>query len=197
MLDTLTKLLEKFIKLGEVREANQQRYVDRYVTPLYSVAEAIYKDYSSTLRELRRKVKTGRKTMPLIQFLEQRRLEQLPARMKIRAVLRTIPKRNWTRFEQGVLGLIHGCLSDFDRHQSIYPIGHGDHTLYDMIRYIESRGEPELAPDRGRLLSAIERQIQGIDKAWEFVCVGYADLQRITVPDITVPKSYVYERSGD
>ena len=191
MLDALVKLLGKFIKLGEVREANQQRYVDRYVTPMYSVAEAIYKDYSSTLRELHRKVKTGRKTMPLIQFLEQRRLEQLPGRMKIRAVLRTIPERNWTHFERGILGLIHGCLSDFDRNQSIYPIGQGDHTLYDMIRFIENSGEPELAPDRHRLLRAVERQIQGIDKAWEWVCAGYARLQRIAVPEITVPNTHV------
>lgn len=197
MLDTLITLLEKFIKLGEVRESNQQRYIDRYVTPMYLVAETIYKDYSSTLRDLRRKIKRERKTLPLVLFLERRRYEQLPGRMKVRAILRTVPKRNWTHFEQGVLGLIHGCISDFDIHQSFYPVGRGDHTLYDVVRWIESKGETVLAPHRDELLAVVERQINGMDKAWEYVCAGYADLQRVTVPEIAIPSDYVYKRSGD
>lgn len=122
MLEAVLKLLEKLIKLGEVREANRQRYVDRYATPVYLAAEIIYRDYSSLLRDLRRRIRTGRRTLPLIRFVEQRRLDQLPSRIKIRAIMRRTPEGNWTRFEQGVLGLINGCLSDSDTYQSIHPI---------------------------------------------------------------------------
>src|SRR5436190_17264037 len=108
MIDSILKLLEKLIKLGEVRMANKQIYVDRYVTPLYSIAETVYKDYSSLLRDTRRKIQTGRKTIPLIQFIEQRRVDQLPTRLRIRAILRKTPRKNWTLLEQGILGLING-----------------------------------------------------------------------------------------
>ena len=198
MLDAILKLVEKFIKLGEVREANTQRYFDRYVAPLYVAAEAIYRDYSSLLRDVRQKIQTGRKRLPLIQFLEQRRLEQLPSRMKIRAILRKTSKRNWTQFEQGILGLVHGCLSDFDHYQSIYPVERSrDHTVYDVIRFIEQHGFEDLSRDRADLLQAVDHQIAGIDKAWEFVCAGYADLQSTTFSHISIPTSYVYNRSGD
>lgn len=197
ILEAIIKLLEKFIKLGEVREANRQRYMDRYVTPLYHAAEVIYKDYSSLLRQVRRKVQTARKSLPLIQFVENRRLEQLPSRMKLRAILAKTPKKNWTKFEQGILGLIHGCLTENETHQSIYPIGHGDHTLYDIVRRIEYRGDQSLASNRERLLRAVDSQIAGIDEAWKFVCAGYADLQITTFDDLAVPKPYVYDRTGD
>jgi hypothetical protein len=203
MLDTIVKLLEKLIKFGEVRETNKQRYVDRYVTPLYLAAETIYKDYSSLLRTLRRKIQTGRKTISLVTFLEQRRLDQLPTRVKIREILRRTPEKNWTRFEQGILGLINGCLSDSESHTSIYPVESGftglsgHHTVYDIARRIEYNETPDLAPVRSRLLEAVEIQIAGIDKAWEFVCAGYADLQRTTFSDLSVPAPYRYRREGD
>lgn len=200
MLEAALKLLEKLIKLGEVRETNRQRYVDRYATPVYLAAEVIYRDYSSILRDLRRRIRTGRKTLPLIQFVEQRRLDQLPSRIKIRAILHKTPEKNWTRFEQGVLGLINGCLSDSDTYQSIYPVRRsspGGHTLYDIIRQIEQRASQELAPVRSHLLTAVERQIAGIDEAWECACAGYADLQSTAIPSVSIPKAYVYKRTGD
>ena len=52
MIDSIVNLLEKLIKLGEVRTTNKRVYIDRYVTPLYSVAETVYKDYSSLLRDV-------------------------------------------------------------------------------------------------------------------------------------------------
>jgi hypothetical protein len=198
MLDVILKLLDKFIKLGEVREANAQRYFDRYVTPLYLAAEIIYKDYSALLRDVRRRIETGRKTLPLIQFLERRRLKELPNRMKIRAILRKTPQRNWTWFEQGILGLIHGCVSDFDIYQSIYPLEHRkDHTVYNLIHFIEQKGYEDLALYRPSLLERVDHQIAGIDKAWEFVCQGYANLQSTTFSNLSVPRSFTYNRSGD
>jgi hypothetical protein len=140
----------------------------------------------------------GRKTLPLIQLLERRRLKELASRMKIRAILRKTPTRNWTWFEQGILGLIHGCVSDFDHYQSIYSVEHSrDHTVYDVIRFIEEYGFEDLERDRSDLLKAVDRQIAGIDKSWEFVCAGYANLQSTTISNLSVPKSYVYNRSGD
>jgi hypothetical protein len=196
MIDAILKLLEKLIKLGEVHMTNKQIYVDRYVTPLYSIAETVYKDYSSLLRDTRRKIQTGRKTIPLIQFLEQRRVDQLPTRLRIRAILRKTPRKNWTLFEQGILGLINGCISDSQSYLTIYPLQGGPrgHTVYDIIRRIESYDSDDLAMFRHHLLEAIDLQIDGLDKAWEFVCAGYADLQSTAIPDVGVPAKYVYKR---
>jgi hypothetical protein len=38
------------------------------------------------------------------------------------------------------------------------------------MRRIERCGSLEFAPERSRLLSAVERQIQGIDRAWDNEC---------------------------
>jgi hypothetical protein len=51
-----------------------------------------------------------------------------------------------------------------------------------------------LAMFRHHLLEAIDLQIDGLDKAWEFVCAGYADLQSTAIPDVGVPAKYVYKR---
>jgi hypothetical protein len=109
------------------------------------------------------------------------------------------PEKNWTRFEQGILGLIHGCISDSDRYLSISPVVDAPlgHTVYDIIRRIEYHDHENLASLRHDLLRAIERQIAGLDKAWEFVCAGFADLQSTAIPDVAVPAKYVYKRSGD
>ncbi|HYF36213.1 MAG TPA: hypothetical protein VD994_13045, partial [Prosthecobacter sp.] len=80
MLDVLIKLLERLTKYSEIRNTNRQLYIDRYATPALEAAEVVYRDYLALLNTTRKKIKAFKRALPLLQFLEQRRLEQLPAR---------------------------------------------------------------------------------------------------------------------
>ncbi|HYF35970.1 MAG TPA: hypothetical protein VD994_11810, partial [Prosthecobacter sp.] len=95
--------------------------------------------------------------------------------------------------------LMSGCISQYSSHFDIYPIkSHfGGHTVYDVIRWVERAGDYPMADRREDLLERVDMQIAGLNKAWEFVATGFAELQTIAIPEQTIPKSFLYRHEGD
>lgn len=185
MLDLFTKLLERLVQFAEVREKNREKFIDRFVTPLYQDAEIIYRDYSNLLRDIRKKTERAKRIAPLLKHMEDKRQIHLPTRTKVRALLRKrLEKKKLTRFEMGIFGLMTGSLTSLDEgHCSFEPLGYGDHTILDVAKRLSFRGEKTLTPySRSQMLRYIDRQIKGIDSAWEEVVGGYAEFVTATIP---------------
>lgn len=192
MIDSFTKLLSSLTKLVEAREKNKEKFVDRYVEPVYRDAESIYKDYSRLLREIRAKVKRGKKIAPILKYLEEKRQENLNTRTKVRALLKNrLDQKKLTRFERGIWGLMMGSVTAFDKgYCSFKPMFWGCHTILDIADYFSScRGEKYITPEiRRKMLGFVCRQISGIDYAWSEVVAGYADLRAVAIPNIGILK---------
>lgn len=201
MIDSFTKLLSGLTKLVEAREKNREKFVARYVEPVYRDAESIYIDYSSLLREIRAKVKRGKKIAPILKYLKEKRQENLPTRTKVRALLKNrLDQKKLTRFERGIWGLMMGSVTAFDKgHCSFQPIFWGDHTILDVADYFSScEGETYITQEiRRKMLNFVGRQIDGIDHAWSEVVAGYADLGAVAIPNSGLPKSKIYKPEGN
>jgi hypothetical protein len=196
MIDIFLKLIEKMIKLAEVREQNREKYIDRYVQPVYADAEAIYKDYSSLLKVVRNKVARGRQVNEILGFLEAKRQENIATRTKVRAILnKRMEEGSFTRFERGIWGLMMGSVTAFDRgHCSFGPVGRGDHTLLDITEHLAELGKSDITEDiRTQMMRFIDRQITGLDGAWDEVVKGYAELVSEAIPKTSLPKKFKFE----
>ena len=200
MIDSFVRLLGTITKLGEVREKNREKFIDRYVEPVYSDAEAIYKDYIVLLRAVRDKVKRNKKINPILKFLDEKRQENLATRTKVRALLKNRTKEGTlTQFERGIWGLMMGSVTAFDDgHCSFYPIHNGDHTVLNVAKYLGGMDTTDINKKiRKDMLFFINRQIDGIELAWREVVEGYADLVSEGFPKTSLPKKYVYKHEGD
>ena len=200
MIDTIIKLLGSLTKFAEVREKNREKFIDRYVEPVYRDAEAIYKDYSELLRDVRDKAARNRKIKPILTYLEEKRLEHYAERKKVRALLITqMKKGNLTRFERGIWGLMMGSVTAFDEgHCSFDPIGRGDHTVLDVAKYFTEKGATDITTEiRSDMLLFVNSQIDGIEVAWTEVVEGYADLVSEGIPETRLPKKYKYQDESD
>lgn len=192
MLDVFLKLLEKLAAFAELREKNREKFIDRYVAPLYNDAEIIYRDYSQLLRDIRKRAERAVKVAPLLKYIEDKRRANLTTRTKVRAVLtKCLEAKNLSRFEMGIFGLMTGSMTALDEgHCSFAPLANGDHTILDIVRRLANRGQSELVPyTRENMLRYIDGQIKGIDSAWSEVVAGYADLMATVIPTETGRKT--------
>ncbi|HEX3989225.1 MAG TPA: hypothetical protein VHZ30_07320, partial [Verrucomicrobiae bacterium] len=140
------QLIEKLTKFAELREKTREKFVDRYVEPMYEDAQTIYQDYSGLLREIRMKIERAKKVGPLLKYLEEKRRVNLPTRTKIRALMnQRVTKKNLTRFEVGVLGLMSGSMTGLDEgHDSFAPLRRGDHTVMDIANRLARQSGADL-----------------------------------------------------
>ncbi len=203
MVDLLLKLFEYLIKHSEIREKNRDKYIERYVDPIYEHAEAIYCDYSKLLRELKKKLQRAKKVGSLLRYLEERHMENFTVRTKTRALLRKRMERHAiTRFERGIWGLMFGSVSFFDYgYTSFGPMDDDimpEHTVLDLMERLICQGKSNINSDDRRLsLDFIQSQIRGIDAAWREVVAGYAELKNETIPENNIPTKYRYKYEGD
>ena len=203
MIDTIVNVLSNLVKLAEVREKNREKYIERYVEPIYKDAEVIFRDYIGLMREVERKLRRARKVGLLLRFLEEKRQENLTVRTKTRAMLKIQMKEGFvTRFERGVWGLMMGSVSSFDKgYSSFGPIEEirGDHTVLDIADYLANReGKIDIERiDRQFLLNQVQRQISGLEHAWQEVVAGYADLKSEIIPKTGISKKHRHKKGAN
>ena len=189
MLDLFIKLLDKLTEFAKVRSEDREKFIDRYVEPIYQDAETIYKDYSNLLRSIRSKVESEHKVEPILKYLEEKRQAHLPTRTKVRALLKKrLQEKEITQFERGIWGLMMGSVTAFDEgHYSLEPVSWGDHTLLDIANRMIKRGVKDITPsERLHMLDFIDRQICGINGAWKEVVDGYAELRSLAIPKFKI-----------
>jgi hypothetical protein len=191
MLANILKLIDLFIKLRAVDKKTTKEYFEVYVEPTYELAELVYKDYLFLFDELESKVTSGRKTQPIVRFLEKRRLDNLPIRMKLRALVHARGIKQTNHFEVGILGLMYSTAGSFDSQtnpmksmliQERIQYARGGHYLLDIINWIVLSGEDNLAPIRPRLLRLVRKIRSSIDYEWELTVKGYAELKEMIIP---------------
>jgi hypothetical protein len=208
MLELLLKLIEQLTKLVDIREKNREEYFQRYVQPTYVTAEAIYSDYRSLLRKLRGMLVQRRSSKAIIDFLEERREELLPARDRLRAlVVQRSNEGRLTRFEAGVLGVMTGASTATDRpHFRTVTYNENDgairalpagHTVLDLLQSMKAEGSRSSAHSRQFMLKMVDLKMDGIEEAWRNVTSGYAELQASALPATKVPKSQRLNRGPD
>lgn len=178
MIDVALKVADRLIQLVSVNVENRAKYFDDIVEPLYHDAEAIFTDYVGLFRELIRRLEQEDSVPDIIKWLEDRRYEFLPVRIKIRAGLGRITvhserltgdKRD--RFVNGILGLLKGALSlSEEGHTPMKEYGSGDHTVLDLL-YMWSRSPVSL--NRDRYLGNAREQLHALERAWQDVTKGY------------------------
>lgn len=186
MINTALTIIDRFVHLLTLRQELSEKQFEHIVKPLYEDAELVYRDHLMTFEQLKKMIKNGIPEEELIRFLEERRLEYLPVRMKIRAVVIRLfgdsPRaalRERSKFVQGIWSLMRGGVDisepgHFERlHAS------GDHTLLDILYLFLNRPEMQ-RPDewyRQRGWIAVEHQLRSLKEAWEEIVAGYAEMQ--------------------
>jgi len=133
-----------------------------------------------------------RKSKPIIDFLEKRREEFLPVRDRVRAlVAQRIVEGRGTRFEAGVLGVMTGAVTATDRpyFNSIFYEQNGSivqwrigHTVLDILKELKAGHIRDFSSSRQRLLKSVDQKMDAIERAWDNVVGGYAELQGCALP---------------
>ena len=188
MLDLFGQLISRFIQLAEIKTENRREYFDRYVEPTYQLAEAVYRDYIALLRDLELHIKREKSLEAIVRFLETRRLECLPIRMKLRAIMEE--RKRWepkNDFELGVWGLMYSSIGSFD--VETRPLLGGDHvdsghTILDVMNWIVLSGQQRVCPIRDELLRVVRKIESRLNLDWQLTVEGYARLQSLTIPKI-------------
>jgi len=109
----LLKLLENLTKLAERREQLNEKEFSRYAEPTLRDAELIYRDFLRIFTQLEKRVKRTKRAETWIRFLETERLQLLPVRMRLRALLQEDfrSRGKFSKFELGVWGVVCGGIS--------------------------------------------------------------------------------------
>ena len=187
MIDTFLKLISQVTKLLDYHDKKKKEYFELYVKPTYESDEVVYNDYINLMHDLENLINKSNKVQEIVHFLEQRRLENLSVRMKLRAVLKDREKHeNRNRFEYGIMSLMTGTAGSYDRETSNMREQYNldGHNLLTIITWLIDQGEPNVQDIRDNLLSLIKRIRKRIDKGWQFTVEGYAELQSTIIPNV-------------
>ena len=199
MITLLLKLLDSLVKLAERRELLTEKEFCRIVEPTLRDTELIYRDFVRIFTQLEKRVNRTKRSQTLIRFLEEERLNLLPVRMRLRALLKTgfQDRGKFSKFEVGVWGVVSGGISPYmDTH--LYP-GHSrnPHALLGIVWALHDRALEDSKPTFVRY---VRDQIEALHYSWQTVSEGFAELQLQTVNRAravaTRPK-YEYRRIGD
>jgi hypothetical protein len=183
MIDAGVRIVDRLIILLEKRNARREHYFTSFVDPVFRDAEVVARDYIALFGTLIAKLKRrDEDILSLIRWIEERRLDLLPIRIKLRALLTQAEFREWSqgdtsrdKFWRGVIGLMKGGLALTEQgHAHTREYGYGDHTVLDLL-YIWSQ-EP-LSSNRRRLLVSARAQLKALERAWQDAVEGYADLK--------------------
>jgi len=188
MIDTAVKVIDRLIELVKAKGEARAKYFDEIIEPLYQETEEVFRDYVALFRELIRRLEKDESVPDIIRWLEDRRLDFLPVRMKIRAGLDRFTQygtllhgEEQDAFLNGVWGVMKGALSlSEEGHTPMHEYGWGDHTVLDLL-YIWSRSP--VSVNRRRYLDNAHEQLASIERAWQDVVRGYyAHRDRLKLP---------------
>lgn len=146
---------------------------------MYQDAEIIVKDYISLFTELIEKLKKEEDIVEVIAWIEKRRMDFLPIRMKVRALL---IEKNYNveianTFQKGIMGLMKGGLSFIEKgHAQTREYGMGDHTVLDLLHHGIDK---PVSFNREKYIHNASRQLKCIQLAWDDVVKGYAELKQL------------------
>ena len=174
MLELMLRLIDYLVKLSERRESVSATLFDRVVAPTYQVAEAITQHYLVIFAELRGMVESKATREELATYIERKRLEYLPARMRLRELL--AQNEPWQalqskdKFVSGIYGVMCGGLGTYEDQQFDIQYVKTSHTLLDLIYHIRRGSDTFL---NHRLIELIDHQETIVKKAWSDVAVGY------------------------
>jgi len=179
MLDAGISILDRLIQLLSTKEINDEKYFNNFIEPMYQDAETIVKDYISLFTELIERLKKDEDVIEVITWIEKRRMDFLPIRMKVRALL---TEKNYnveiaSTFQKGIMGLMKGGLSFIEKgHAQVREYGMGDHTVLDLLYHCT---DMPVSYNREKFIHNANRQLKCIQLAWEDVVKGYAELKQM------------------
>lgn len=182
MVDAAVKIVDRLIQLLSLQERNREKYFQNFVDPLFHDAELVVHDYIALFRELISQLEKGDSVSEIVKWLEERRLELLPVRIKLRAFLTHMSydrqrklEASMDRFQKGIWGLMKGGLSLVEEgHSQLSEYGWQDHTVLDLL-YLWS--QQPIAENRSRYIANAKAQLACIEEAWKDVSEGYARLK--------------------
>jgi hypothetical protein len=181
MIDAGVRIIDRLIQLLQTKEKRKEKYFNNFVEPLYKDAETIIKDYNTLFIELISKIEKAEDSTEIIRWIEERRVTYLPLRTKVKALLSDENGTNahTGKFERGIWFIMTGGLFIFEkkfiRPGDVHFPGAGRHTLLDLIDRFSA--EP-FKRSKDTYLYLAKAQLRFIQKAWEDVAMGYAELKR-------------------
>ena len=194
MIDLALELFDYLIKLAESRDSKSRQRFDSVVKPAFEAAEIIYKDYLSILLEVRRMLDQRSRMSDVIRFLEDRRIQYKPVRMRLSNYLEfsgvfsgetsggELKQReaelamNLPEFERGILGLLRGGIEITDKGGSLRAYAVGKHTILDLISRL-GWIEPTNDEFYGYALTDVRQMEKVLEDAFRLVVAGYAKEQ--------------------
>src|SRR5687767_15024997 len=207
MLEVALKLFDYLLQLLDKKEGHKDEYFDRYIEPMYKLAEDIYYDYLEIFTRISVKIQERTSLEELIKYLEEGRKRYLPLRMKLRAEInQRFPKVNITEssgrfltgavevafeglspFEKGILGILMGGIAPFEQgDNTISPYG-GSHTLLDLMYKFTTYSVNDMPESRYQIIIDDQRRV--LEHAWADVVAGYAVYEALARPKLKSPKS--------
>lgn len=182
MIETILSVIDRLIQLLSIKENLNEKQFENILKPLYEGAESIYRDYLKTFDDLETMIYNCVEEEKLIRFLEARRLEYLPVRMKVRAVLSKLRRSPRTglgkqdRFIEGIWYLMRGGIA-ISEPGYLVRLGTGKEglTLLDILYIFLSM--PSIEFDREWGMHSVEYQLLCLHDAWQAIVEGYAEKQ--------------------
>jgi hypothetical protein len=183
MIDAGVKIIDRLIQLLEKRQARREHYFTAFVDPVFHDAEEVAKDYIGLFGQVIAKLGSKDEDISgLIKWLEERRLDRLPVRIKLRALVNHARFREWSvseasrdKFQRGVLALMQGGLSLTEEGHLFLPeYGYMGHTILDLLYHWAQK---PLSLNRNRYLADTRRQLEAVERAWKDVVEGYAEIK--------------------
>ena len=186
-------VISRLIQLLHIRERNREKYFNTQIEPLYRAAEIVARDYMSLFAEFVQRLETATTSKELLLWLERRRADYQPVRMKIRTLLddeafQKLSQKKSTaariRFAKGIWGLLKGTfLLGQDAAEGTYAhlseYGYGGHAILPLLQQMRrSDSTRDLDHKRESLLQFAKRQQVAIEAAWSDVLRAYAELKR-------------------
>jgi hypothetical protein len=194
MIDLALELFSYLIKLAETRDSRNRKHFDAIVTPAFEAAEVIYKDYLSILLEVKRMLEKRSRIADVIKFLEERRIQFKPLRMRLADYLEAngvfsgktygdleqndlILENSLPEFERGILGLLRGGIEITDKGGSGRAYAVNKHTILDLISNL---GFFEPAKDEyyDFALKVVRHTEAALEQSFRLVLSGYTKEQK-------------------
>lgn len=179
MIDAVTRIIDKLTELLQIREQSKERYFRNFVEPLFQDAEKVADDYIALFTELVLKLKQQESVPEVIEWIEGRKRELLPVRIKLRGTLNILyaDTTEMNKFEHGMWWLLRGGLSFTEEgYVQLNDDDHfGEHTVLDLLYGLSQ--EP-LSTNRKHFLKGASLQLQCVEKAWHEITEGYAEVKK-------------------
>jgi hypothetical protein len=200
MIDLLLKLLEKLGQLAEYRSARQKRAFKEMAEPMFNELLEVHKDYIRIFTEARSLVETSPNAEPALQYLERKRMEFEPVRVKLRTMAQTVFHPSPTSemdaflnavanyFPVGDIFIGHGTASTTlirELRQQIFPVDFHKSVLVSIWneempgpgqKRRTASNPPKDDPTRWAT-ETIDRYVELLQQKWKGVCEAFATVK--------------------